>query len=344
MQDYQTHGIREFSLQCGKVIPELALAYKTYGKPNAAGDNVVVLPTFYTGNHVRNEGFFGPGRAIDPARHFIISVNLVGNGYSSSPDNTAAPFDGPRFPPVTLYDNIRAQHDLLVNRLGVGKIALVTGWSMAACQSFQWGAQYPDMVNAILPFCGSAKTSVHNHVFLEGVKAALTADCKFKGGDYDEPPKAGLMAFARVYAGWAFSQAFYRNAMYQALGFESAEDLLQDWERDHLDWDANNLLCKLETWQLGDISTNPVYNGDLHAALSAITAKTIIISCDNDLYFRPADNDIEAAIIPDCDHRVYASPWGHCVASPGNDPQFAEFLDSAIRELLDPVPVKTGIS
>ena len=159
MQDYQVHKIRNFDLQCGERLPEAVIAYQTYGELNPAGDNVVVLPTFYTGTHVRNEGFFGAGRAIDPARHFIVSVNLMGNGYSSSPDNTPPPFDGPRFPTVTLYDNIRAQHDLITGQLRVKEIALVTGWSMAGCQSFQWAAQYPEMVGAILPFCGSAKTS-----------------------------------------------------------------------------------------------------------------------------------------------------------------------------------------
>ena len=335
MPNYQVHKIRNFDLQCGEKLPEAVIAYQTYGELNPAGDNVVVLPTFYTGTHVRNEGFFGAGRAIDPARHFIVSVNLMGNGYSSSPDNTPPPFDGPRFPTVTLYDNIRAQHDLITGQLRVKEIALVTGWSMAGCQSFQWAAQYPEMVGAILPFCGSAKTSEHNHVFLEGVKAALMADCGFRGGDYKEPPRAGLMAFARIYAGWAFSQAFYRKQLYKNLGFDSTEALLQDWERDHLEWDANNLLCKLKTWQLGDISANDTHDGDLQSALSAIRAKTIIISCDNDLYFRPADNEQEVTFIPHGEHRVYSSPWGHCVASPGNDPEFAIYLDSAIRELLD---------
>ena len=323
--DFSVFDLGEFELQSGKTFPGLQLAYKTYGKLNAAGDNAVVLPTFYTGSHMRNEGFFGAGRAIDPTRHFVVSVNLFGNGISSSPSNTPAPLHGPDFPDITLFDNVRAQYRLLTEELGVKRVALVTGWSMAGCQSFQWGAQYPDFVDAILPFCASAKTAEHNIVFLEGIKAALQADCVFADGHYTEPPRKGLMAFGRVYAGWAFSQTFYREQMYRLKGFDTAEELLQDWEQDHLDWDANDLLCKLRTWQRGDISANGLYGGDFHAALRAIRAKTIVIVCDNDLYFRPEDNQLEIEHIESGELRIFESPWGHCVASPATAPNSNSF-------------------
>ena len=333
-EDYSIYSLGDVTLQSGAVLPDARLAYKTYGVLNKEKNNTVLLPTFYTGSHTRNEGFFGPGRAIDPARHFIVSINLIGNGYSSSPSNTPAPADRGNFPLVTLYDNISMQQQLLSRQLGVEKVLLVTGWSMAGCQAFQWAAQYPDKVEHVLPFCASAKTSPHNFVFLQGVKAALQADSEFNEGFYDEPPVRGLKAFGRVYAGWAFSQTFYRQKLHRQIGFESAEDLLVDWERDHLNWDANNLLAKLATWQAGDISNNDLYKGDLKSALQAITAKTIIIACNNDLYFQPADNMLEVKYISDGELRVYDSPWGHCVASPGNGTAFADYLDATINELI----------
>ncbi len=333
--DYKTFDLGDFVLQSGTALSNAKIAYKTYGELNAKKNNVVVLPTFYTGSHMRNEGFFGDGRAIDPARHFIVSVNMFGNGISSSPSNTPAPQSGAAFPSITLFDNIKAQHQLLTTELGVSQIALVTGWSMAGCQSFQWAAQYPDMVDAILPFCASAKTAEHNWVFLEGVKAALQADVTYDNGNYQNPPVKGLKAFGRIYAGWAFSQTFYREKMYQLKGFDTAEALLQDWENDHLDWDANDLLCKLSTWQRGDISQQPPYNGDFSKALAGIKACTIVIACDNDLYFRPEDNAIEVEHIKNSELRIFKSPWGHCVASPGNSPEFQSYLDNTIRELID---------
>lgn len=334
MNDHKVFDLGDVTLQSGAVLPGAKLAYQTYGRLNAAGNNVIVMPTFYTGTHQRNEGFFGSGRGIDPARHFIVSVNMFGNGVSSSPSNTAVPCHGSRFPRVTLYDNIACQHRLLTEELGVQRIALVTGWSMAGCQSYQWGAQFPDMVDAILPFCASAKTSIHNIVFLEGVKAALLADQAWMGGDYESPPSDGLKAFGRVYAGWAYSQTFYRQELFRQLGFETAEELLVDWERDHLQWDANNLLAKLWTWQHGDISANELYGNDIERALAAIRARAILIPCRTDLYFPPEDNEFEVRHMPNAELRVFDSPWGHCVASGNNVPEFHRFLDAAARELL----------
>ena len=333
--DYAIFELGNVKLLSGVVLQSAKLAYKTYGTLNADGNNVILLPTFYTGTHKRNEGFFGSGRAIDPNQHFIVSVNMFGNGLSSSPSNTLAPHDGPRFPLVTLWDNVACQHKLLTEHLEVKQLALVTGWSMAGCQAYQWAVQFPDIVNAILPFCSSAKTSSHNFVFLEGVKAALCADQNWNEGDYLSPPVKGLKAFARTYAGWAFSQTFYREALYKQLGFKTIEDLLLDWENDHIqNWDANDLLAKLATWQANDISIGPYYKSDFKKALQSIRARSILIPCTQDFYFPPEDNIIEAQHIPNVELRPYNSPWGHCVANPGNDPGFEAALDKGIQDLL----------
>ena len=334
-RDCETFELGEVTLQSGVTLPNARLAYRTYGSLDADGGNVIVMPTFYTGTHARNEGYLRAVPALDPSRWFIVSIDMFGNGLSSSPSNTAPPFDGPRFPEVTLHDNVACQHRLLTEVLGVKRVALVFGWSMAGCQSYQWGAQFPDMVDAILPFCASARTSPHNKVFLEGVKAALTADATFAGGDYALPPEAGLKAFGRVYAGWAYSQTFYRERLHRELGFETFEELLLDWERDHLDWDANDLLAKLRTWQLGDISANRRHGGDFERALGAIRARAILVPCTTDLYFPPEDNAIEAAHMPNAELRPFDSPWGHCVATPSReDSDFMRFLDGCVRELL----------
>ena len=333
---HETFELGDVALQSGATLPGARLAYRTYGSLAPGRDNVIVMPTFYTGTHARNEGYLRAVPALDPSRWFIVSIDMFGNGLSSSPSNTASPFDGPRFPAVTLHDNVACQHRLLTEALGVRRIALVFGWSMAGCQSYQWGAQFPDMVDAILPFCASARTSPHNKVFLEGVKAALTADGAFAGGDYSSPPEAGLRAFGRVYAGWAYSQTFYRERLHRALGFETWEALLLDWERDHLAWDANDLLAKLRTWQLGDISANERYRGDFERALGAIRARAILVPCTTDLYFPPEDNAIEVRHMPSAELRPYDSPWGHCVATPSREgSDFMGFLDACVSELLE---------
>src|SRR2546423_6537576 len=117
---------------------------------------------------------------------------MLGNGLSSSPSNTPPPYNGPRFPDVRVQDNVRAQHKLVTEHFGIERLVAVTGWSMGAGQTCQWAVSYPEMVPRILPFCGSARTSRHNIVFLEGGKGALTADAARKHGWYDEQPRPGL--------------------------------------------------------------------------------------------------------------------------------------------------------
>ena len=294
MKKYQEFNLGNVKLLSGKTLKCAKLVYKTYGKLNKDQSNVIVLPTFYTGTHIRNEGFIGKNRAINPNKYFIISINMFGNGLSSSPSNSIKAQYGSLFPEITLWDNIYCQHKLITEKLKIKKIALVAGWSMAGCQSYQWAAQYPGMVKSILPFCASSKTSTHNHVFLEGVKAALIADVNWNKGKYKKQPIAGLKAFGRVYAGWAFSQDFYRKKLYKKFGFANVEGLLKNWANDHAkNWDANNLLSKLKTWQLNDISKNPKYKGDYIRALKSIRAKTILMPCNQDLYFRTEENEFE---------------------------------------------------
>jgi homoserine O-acetyltransferase/O-succinyltransferase len=334
MGGFETYALGDVPLQSGAVLRDARLAYATYGSLNPAADNVVLLPTFYTGTHLRNEPLFGPGRAVDPARHFVVSINLIGNGYSSSPSNAPAPQDGPRFPHVTLFDNVVCQHRLLTERLGVKRIALVLGWSMAAMQAYQWAAQYPGMVEAILPYCGAARCSPINYAFLDGPKAALQADAAWNGGDYVTPPEKGLRAFGRVYIAWAYSHDFFARGLYRELGFATLEDFVRDWEEDHLTWDANDLIAKIWTWQHGDISANHIYRSDFSRALQSIAARAIVMPCSTDMYFVPAANAAEVAAMPRAELRVFDSPWGHCVASPGRLPEFQRALDEAAAELL----------
>ncbi len=333
MQGYKTFELGDVPLQSGAVLKDAQLAYVTYGALSPTCDNAVLLPTFYTGTHLRNESLFGAGRAIDPARHFVISVNLLGNGYSSSPSNSSDPQDGRRFPQVTLFDNVACQHRLL-SALGVGRIALIFGWSMAAMQAYQWAAQYPEMVEAILPYCGAARCSAFNYAFIDGPKAALQADASWNDGDYATPPKKGLRAFARVYVAWAYSHRFFVDGLYRQLGFPTLEDFVRDWEEDHLRWDANDLLAKIWTWQHADISKNEIYGGDFERALRSIRARAILMPCSEDQYFVAAENAAEAAEMPRAELRVFASPWGHCVGSPGKVPEFQRALDQAAAELL----------
>lgn len=335
MRDFETFELGDVVLQSGATLRKGKLAFKTFGQLNGAKDNVIVFPTFYGGQHYQNELIIKEGEALDPSRYFIIVPNMLGNGLSSSPSNTPAPYNKARFPGVTLYDNVMCQYRLLTERFGIEKIALVTGFSMGAQQTFHWGALFPDMVERIAPICGSAKTSHHNFVFLEGVRVAITTDDAWMEGWYDKQPTKGLRAMGRVYAGWAVSQAFYREEVYLDIGYSSLEDyLVEFWEGRRVEGDANDFLAMLWSWQNGDISANSLYNGDFHQALGAIKAKAIVMPCRTDLYFPPEDNALEVSHMPNAELRPIESIWGHLAGGPGWNPPDTKFVDDALRELL----------
>ena len=335
MIDYKIFELGDIDLQGGLRLRGARLAYQTYGELNARKDNVIVFPTFFSSQHTANEPMIGAGKALEPANYFIIVPNLFGNGISSSPSNTPAPYDRARFPQITYFDNIMCQHRLVTEQFGIEKIKLVCGFSMGAQQTFHWGALFPDMVERIAPWCGSARTARHNFVFLEGVKAALRADDAWKGGWYDSPPEKGLRAMARVYAGWAPSQDFYREKVYLDLGFSSLEDyLITAWEGRYLQLDANDILAMVATWQSGDISDNPMYNGDFEKALGSIKARAFVMPSETDQYFPPEDNRIEVGLMPNAELRTIPTIWGHTGGGPGRNPVDTAFIDRQLKELL----------
>lgn len=333
MPELQFLDVPRFQLQKGGVLPTARLAYRTAGKLNAARDNAVLIPSWYGGNDEDSEAIMtGPGRAIDPDRHFIIFTNLLGGGRSSSPSNTPPPYERGRFPKVTLLDNVRLQHRLVTELLGIEKLRLITGASMGACQTFQWAATYPEMVRAAVPMAGSARTAEYNRLFLLSLRRALELDPEFRAGFYDRPPVAGLRAFSTIYAGWGLSEPFYRKGLYRSLGAKTyAEFVAGFWEPIFKKCDANDLLCMLDTWDTGDISDNSTFNGDFETALGAIKAKTIILQVDLDRYFPPEDAQYEASKIPGAECVVLRSDWGHMATGAAEE---RDAIDAILRRAL----------
>lgn len=331
-QRLELFQLGDLTLQSGHTLPHAQVAYVTCGALNAAGDNAILFPTYYTGTHRENLALVGPGRALDPAHYFIVIVNLLGNGESSSPSNHPTQ-GGAQFPHVSLLDNVSAQWRLL-EHLRIERLALALGWSMGAQQAYHHAALFPERVQRLLAVCGSARTAPHNWVFLEGVKAALEADAAFEGGNYREPPLKGLAAFGRVYAGWAYSQTFFRERLYEQLGYASPQALLSAWAREHQAYDANDLLCALSSWQRADISDNALYGGDLPKALAAIEARTIVMPCSTDLYFPPEDSRIEVQLLRHAELRILESKFGHVAGGPGRIPRDTAFVEAAITDLL----------
>jgi homoserine O-acetyltransferase len=326
-------ALGSLALQSGGVLIDASLSWKTHGTLSAARDNVVVYPTSYSAQHPDQEWLIGPDGVLDPGRWFIVIPDMFGNGLSSSPSNS------PDYPAlVTSFDNVRAQRRLLEEVFGVTRVACVYGWSMGAQQAYHWAAAFPGDVERIVVNCGSARTAVHNRVFLAGLMATLEAAPEhIGGGRFASEPRAALRAFSRIYAGWGLSQDFYRAGLHlTALGAPDLESFLRTgWEERFARRPAADLYAQLRTWDAGDIGGHPSYGGDLEAALRAIRARVLLMPGETDLYFRVADNAAELPWLAGGELCPIPSIWGHRAGNPAQNPADIAFVRQHVRRWLD---------
>jgi homoserine O-acetyltransferase len=258
--------------------------------------------------------------------------DMFSNGLSSSASSAADA--GVAWPAVvTMADNVRAQQRLLSEHFGIDRVAAAYGFSMGAGQAYHWAALFPDLVERAIVVCGSARTSIHNRVFLSGLLRTLEAAPEYLGGGrFSAEPVATLKAFGHIYAGWGLSQDFYRAELYRsALGAPDLGTFLRtDWEESFARHRAADLYAQAVTWQEADISAG----GDLPKALAAIEARVLLVPSETDLYFRVADN---AADLPHLAHgelRAIPSIWGHRAGSPQGIPADFAFLQANVWEWL----------
>ena len=339
-QSAVTWPVRKGGLQLGDLEVERGgtvrgarLAWQAHGTLSPARDNVVVYPCSYSATSDDLAWLIGPDRVLDPTRWFVVVPDMFSNGRSSSASQQ------PDFPAViTAGDNVRAQARLLREVFGVERVAAAYGFSMGGIQAYHWAALFPEQVERAIVVCGSARTSVHNRVFLSGLLRLLEAAPEHTGGGrFSGEPAATRRAFGHVYAGWALSQDFYRAELYRtALGAPDLETFLRtDWEQGFGLQRAEDLYAQLRTWEVADISAGPLYDGDLAAALAAIRARVLLLPSETDLYFRVADNAAELEHLAHGQLRAIPSIWGHRAGNPSGNSADEAFLRSAVREWLD---------
>jgi homoserine O-acetyltransferase len=303
-----------FTFESGATVPRVTVAYGTYGRLNAAQDNVVLLPSHYLADHHGYDWLIAPAGVLDTTRYFLVATELFGNGHSSSPSNTPEPFHGPRFPVATIRDNVEAVHRLLVEQLGVTHLRAIIGFSMGAQQAFQWAVSYPDFSDRIIAIAGTAKSWPHGIVRLEAQIAAIELDPTFDGGNYTQAPTRGIELFNLVWAGWLFSQEWWRQELWRqnatsGTTFEAYVDRLRKTLFAGLD--ANDLILQARTWERHDVGGTPGFHGSIERALASIKVPVLYMPSETDLYFPVTDARYEAQFIPKVTLRPVPSLWGH---------------------------------
>jgi homoserine O-acetyltransferase len=334
--------IKNFKTESGVVLPEAKIVYGTYGKLDAAGDNAVLLPSHYMAEMhgygwLIGEGGIAKGKALDPTKLFLITSELFGNGRSSSPSNTPEPFHGPRFPVMTMRDNVNAVHQMLTEQLGVKHLRAVIGFSMGAQQAFQWAVSYPDFMDRIVATSGTAKTYGHGIVRNEGEIGAIETDEAFKGGDYTVEPKKGIEEFSLMWTGWLYSQEWWREELWRTDSPKGTtfEQVVEQYKTNFIPGaDANNLILQMRTWEKNDVGATPGFGGDEKKALASIKVPVLFMPSATDMYFPVTDAQYEAQFIPHVTLLPIPSLWGH-PAGAGACPADEKFLNEHIAEFME---------
>ncbi|MBZ5557172.1 MAG: alpha/beta fold hydrolase [Acidobacteriia bacterium] len=327
----KSFALGRFTFESGVSIDNAHVTYVTWGTLNAAKDNAILLPSWYGGRALSYQFLVGPDRALDPAKYFIVATEMFGSSASSSPSNTPAPFDGPRFPRVAIRDDVEASRKVL-NGLGVQHLRAVIGFSMGAQQAFQWAASHPAEVDAIVALCGTAKTYGHGRVRLESAISALTADPRWNGGDYTELPEDGIKAWAQHWSAWVYSQEWWRQELFKPRS-ASVEQVLADSVRSWHSRNLNDAVQLAHTWQDHDISKTRGFDGNIEHALASINARVLYMPGATDLYFPVTDAESERTFLTNVKFVPIPSLWGHTAGGGGN-PTDAAFINKEIAAFL----------
>jgi homoserine O-acetyltransferase len=302
-----------FVLESGDALPQLTLAYRTWGSLAPGCDNAVIVCHALTGSadaDVWWAPLFGPGRALDPERDFIVCSNALGGCYGSSGPTSVAPDGkpwGPRFPAITLRDQVRAQI-ALVCHLGIRRIRLVLGGSMGGLQALEWALLDSRRVEAVAVVAASARHSPWCIAWNEAQRMALSADPKYRDGHYDpaDPPRQGLAA-AR-----AIAMVTYRSPHSLARRF-GASNGIGHWLRHHGDalvdrFDANAYRVLLDALDSHDLARD---RGALAEVLHSLRAQVLVISISSDALYLPEEQHALAALLPNAQLKTIDSLHGH---------------------------------
>jgi homoserine O-acetyltransferase len=337
--DYELISIGQLDLEEGGSIPDCHLAVATFGTLNEAKDNAILVTTWYSGTHqIFRDVYIGPDHALNPDRWFIVVINQIGNGLSTSPHNASgsnASIGMSRFPHVRIGDDVVAQERLLREHFGIETLQLVVGGSMGAQQTYEWMVRFPGRVRRAAPIAGTAQNTPHDFLYTKALMEAITSDPGFKDGEYSSNAdvEAGLKRHAGIWAVMGFSTEFWKQEVWRALEFESKEAFIEGFLEPYFTvMDPNDLLCMAWKWQRGDVARHT--NGDLAAALSRNEATTRVIPINEDMFFPVRDHEYELELTPHAQLRVIDDILGH-LALFGVAPTYIGQVDQYLGELLD---------
>ncbi len=309
-----------FPLELGGALPALRIGYRTWGRLDADGSNAVVVCHALTGSADADlwwTRMFGPGRALDPEKDFVVCSNILGSCYgttgpASVDPATGAPWFG-TFPAITVRDMVRAQH-ALATALGVRRVRMVIGGSLGGMQALEWALSYPAMVEAVVFIASTARHSAWCIGLSEAQRQAIYADPRWRDGRYDPaaPPADGLaaarmMAMLSYRSQPSFEMRFARRRQTEEL--YAIESYLRHQGQALVErFDPATYVTLTRAMDTHDVSRG---RGDYEEVLRSLVQPTLVVSIDSDVLYWPWEQREVATLAPNARLAVMDSPHGH---------------------------------
>jgi homoserine O-acetyltransferase len=290
----------------GGTIADCKVGYRTYGKLNHDKSNGVLILTWFGGVSKNLEGL-ATWQAIDTTRYFLMIVDALGDGISSSPSNSVKQH-GIKFPAFSAVDMIESQHRLLKQKFGINHLRAITGISMGGIQTFQWAVTYPDFADLLMPIVGTPQFTSYDNMRGELYRRIIENDPEYNHGNYKVNPKITII-----------------NILWELLLTTPAEkvrskphDAFPQWlanveAQQHSDW--NDTYYQAAALEHFDIAKD--YNGSLKEAAAHVKAKMLIITSAQDHIVNPAPA-IEFAKLTGAKLVIINSDAGHLAGNFGN--------------------------
>ena len=277
----QFGGLGDFRLESGETIRDCRIGYRTYGHLNPGRTNAVLFPTWFSGTSDQLAGNIGPGKIVDSTRYYVVAVDALGDGVSTSPSNsTAQPHM--KFPRFSIRDMVESQYRLSTEVLGLKHLHAVLGISMGGMQTFQWMAAHPDFLDRAVPIVGSPKLTPYDLLLWQAEVHAIEADANWNGGDYTTRPVAAMRTVSDIHN---LALSTPANYVRQNRG-KDFDAVLAAAEKATIEgMDTNDWYRQLQA-MIGHDIFRP-FGGDPVRAAAAVKAKVTVIVAANDHMVNP---------------------------------------------------------
>jgi homoserine O-acetyltransferase len=302
------HSLQQFAdlgvckLTGGGEIASCRVGYRTWGTLNVERSNAVLFPTWFAGTSSNIQDWLGANKLVDPAKYFVIAVDALGDGVSSSPSNSENQH-GPDFPPFTIQDTVNAEYRLVTEALHLTHLHAVLGISMGGTQTFEWMVHYPKFMDLAIPIIGTPRSTSYDLLVYRNAEFALKNDPAWVAGRYSKAPPLGLVA-ALMQLNSSSPAEFARNHPSETF----AADYAGYFVKGILPFDANDFLAQLEAIIHQDVA----HGGTQEEAARRVKAKVLVVVAAQDHLINPKPGLDFAALVgaktmvleSDCGHKA----------------------------------------